>query len=285
MDGPSQVTGSQTIPATMLCCSGTWSHTAKCSRAQPAWHKQWEKTQSRNRAEREGVPRICSLFMVQNHIVWPLTWYRLWSLRNSKNLIAQQRHFFAATKADVVSDDTDKLLAFRQSGVSLLSKAACFHLRVQLICQSIAQVALCICKTLPQVAYLTPNSRWFTVHAANTVILGFQVSHGLVIQQAAAFIVEMFQMFCLWYLGALSLILPPLLLLQCLYLEVSIRTRYSQPTNFPEFQSIGIPNHSHAGGQTRKLLYLLSSRETTTSTPFLQDSTVYPPQFFSCQGV
>lgn len=79
---------------------------------------------------REGVPRICSLFMVQKRIVWPLTPYRLWSLRNSKNLSAQQRHFFEATKTDVLSDDTDKLFAFRLSGVALLSKAACSHLRV-----------------------------------------------------------------------------------------------------------------------------------------------------------
>lgn len=62
-----------------------------------------------------------------------------------------------------------------------------------------------------------------------------------VTQQAAAFILEMILIFCLRYLGAFSLILLPLLLLlQCLHLEISIRTRYNQPTNFPEFQSIGI---------------------------------------------
>lgn len=52
------------------------------------------------------------------------------SKKLKKILLPCRDTFFAATQTDVLSDDTDKLLAFRQSGVSLLSKAACSHLRV-----------------------------------------------------------------------------------------------------------------------------------------------------------
>lgn len=190
----------------MLCCSGTWAHTAECSQAQPAWHKQWEKKQSRNRAE--GVPHVCSLFMVQTHIVWPLTQYRLWSPRNSNTLLSkrdtslQQQRQMCSVMTPKGSEPSGPQV-YRYCGKQLV---------LTLGSNSFVKVLhKCICKTL-QVAYLTSNSRWFIVHAANNVILGIQVGHGLVIQQAAAFTVNMLQMFCLRYLSAFSVILPPLLL-------------------------------------------------------------------------
>lgn len=226
----------------MLCCSGTWAHTAECSQAQPAWHKQWERAQSGNRAM--GVPHVCSLFMVQTHTVWSLRQCRLWSPRNS-NILLPKETLFCSNKGRCALWWHQKALSLQALRCIVTAKGSLFSPQ-GLSFAKVLHKWHSICKTLPQVAYLTSNSRWFIVHAVNKVILGFQVGHGLVIQEAAAFTVEM-PVFCLRYPSAFSVILPPLLLLlQCL--EVSIRTRYNQLTNFPELQSIGIPHHSHTGG-------------------------------------
>lgn len=135
----------------------------------------------------------------------------------------------------------DKPSAPGQAGGALLSKAACSHLRVCFVCQ-----VLCKRHSLFAKPFLRRPAQHQTADGLPSIqqIRSFWGSKrviGSITQQAAAFILEMFLIFCLRHLGSFSLILLPLLLLlQCLRLEISIRTRYNQPTNFPEFQSIGI---------------------------------------------
>lgn len=127
LDGPSQVTVSQMMPANMLCCSGTWSHTAECSQTQLAWHKQWEKN-SRNSAERGSATRLLTLHGPKAHCLISDTIYTTIPEKLKKYILLPSRETFCSSKDSCALSWHGQVLSLQAA--RLLNKAAWSHLRV-----------------------------------------------------------------------------------------------------------------------------------------------------------
>lgn len=143
-----------------------------------------------------------------------------------KILLPSRDTSFAATKTDVLSDDTDKLLAFRQSGVTVTQKHNLFSpqglIRLPKYCNkwhsvfakhflsdTKQQMVYCLCSKYGH--FGVPSGSWLG-HTASSCIHCGSVSNVLLMIPGCFFSL---------------ILLPHLLLLQGRYLEVSIRTSYN----------------------------------------------------------